>query len=217
MLIPFDMLQIDNFSKYYGSHIVLKIPLLEIPSGIHWIKGANGSGKSTFLKTLAGMLDFKGKITLNKSIDLRSQPTNYRSLVNFSEAEPVFPSFLTGNDLLKLFVSAKNGSLKQIDPMLEELGMKSFIPNPVRTYSSGMLKKLSLVLAFIGKPSLILLDEPLITIDTAALTVLYNCIADRHFKDGTSFIITSHQDIDKQKLPITSELAVSHQTLAYVF
>lgn len=207
------MLKIVNFLKSYGNQVILDIPCLEIPNGIHWIKGGNGSGKSTFLKTVAGMLDFNGEIILNNFTSLKTQPAVYRSHVNFSEAEPLFPSFLTGNDLLKLFLAAKKGAIKQIDPMLDELGIRLFIEQPVQTYSSGMLKKLSLALAFIGKPSLILLDEPLITIDTASLNVLYKLIAAKHFDDGTCFIITSHQDIDKLKLPLTSEFLVDQNTL----
>jgi ABC-2 type transport system ATP-binding protein len=210
------MIKINNFKKQYGNHIILDIPEIELPGGIHWIKGANGSGKSTFLKTLAGMLDFYGEIVLNNQLNLKQHPAAYRSKVNFSEAEPLFPSFLTGLDLLKLFLSAKKGSLKLIDPMLDELGVRVFIDKPLGTYSSGMIKKISLVLAFVGNPSLILLDEPLITIDTSSLQVLYKWIADKHLKDGISFIITSHQEIDKEKLHITSELQVSNNTLAFV-
>lgn len=207
------MLEITKFLKSYGSHTILDIPHLQITNGVHWIKGTNGSGKSTFLKSLAGILDFKGRVILSKQFSLKDNPTQFRSMVNFSEAEPVFPAFLTGLELLNLFVKGNRGSMSQVDSLIYELGLNSYIKKPLQTYSSGMIKKISLISAFVGRPSVILLDEPLITIDSSALQVLYKRITEKHANEGTCFIITSHQPIDKQKLPITSELLVGNQTI----
>ncbi|MEJ7684890.1 MAG: hypothetical protein WKG06_45000 [Segetibacter sp.] len=57
-----------------------------------------------------------------------------------------------------------------------------------------MIKKVSIVLAFIGHPKIILLDEPLITIDANAVDTICSIIREKH-KEGVSFIITSHQVI----------------------
>ena len=63
------------------------------------------------------------------------------------------------------------------------------------SYSSGMLKKLSLVLAFIGNPVLILLDEPFITLDMDAVRGLQQLIEQKQAA-GVSFCISSHQDLE---------------------
>lgn len=210
------MLQFQNFTKLYGNYPALKIDDFKLENGIYWIKGVNGSGKSTLLKSIAGILAFDGDILLEGSISIKKQPMAYRKLVNFAEAEPVFPDFLTGTELIRLFADAKNAPAGQEDQYIKNMGMQSFVDRPVGTYSSGMMKKLSLLFAFLGNPKLILLDEPLITIDTASLTILNSWIRDRYEQEGTSFLLSSHQILEDGSLPVSGELLVEDQTLKFI-
>ena len=207
------MLRFLQFEKRYGNFPALNISELTILPGIYWIKGINGSGKSTLLKSIAGILSFKGDIILNNSISINKQPVAYRKLVNFAEAEPLFPEFLSGKEMISLFADAKGAPAGQEEELIESMLMNNYIDRPVGSYSSGMMKKLSLLLAFLGQPDIILLDEPLITIDTASLKVLYNWMAERHKEQGTSFLLTSHQPLDPAELPAATELLVENQTL----
>jgi ABC-2 type transport system ATP-binding protein len=209
------MLHFQKFEKRYGNFPALKIDELTIPAGIYWIKGVNGSGKSTLLKSIAGILSFKGDILLNNSISITKQPVAYRKLVNFAEAEPLFPEFLTGMEMISLFADAKGAPAGQAQQLIESMLMTAYVDRPVGSYSSGMMKKLSLLLAFLGKPEVILLDEPLITIDTASLKILYTWMAERHAQQGTSFLLTSHQPLDPAELPAATELLVDNQTLNF--
>lgn len=209
------MLQFIKFKKLYGGFPALKIDSFAIDPGIYWIKGVNGSGKSTLLKSIAGILSFEGDILLDNSISIKKQPVVYRKLVNFAEAEPLFPEFLTGTEMIALFAQAKDAPAGQEQHYIDTMQMQGFVNRPVGTYSSGMLKKLSLVLAFMGKPKLILLDEPLITIDTASLKILNTWIAERHNQDGTSFLLSSHQALEHDELPVAHELLVEDQTLKF--
>lgn len=210
------MLQFVNFTKRYGSYPALKIDSLKLETGIYWIKGVNGSGKSTLLKSLAGILAFEGDISIDGDISIKKQPVAYRKLVNFAEAEPVFPEFLTGTEMIALFIDAKDAPEGQEQSYLKSMNMQSFVDRPIGTYSSGMLKKLSLLLAFLGKPKLILLDEPLITIDTASLAVLNTWIRERYEQEGTSFLLSSHQMLEDGSLPLSGELLVEEQTLKFI-
>lgn len=207
------MLQFQKFEKRYGNFSALKIDELTIPPGIYWIKGVNGSGKSTLLKSLAGILSFKGDVLLNNSISIKKNPVAYRKLVNFAEAEPLFPGFVTGREMIDLFASAKEAPAGQEHHLLESMGMSAYVDRPVGSYSSGILKKLSLLLAFLGRPEIIMLDEPLITIDTASLKVLYSWMAERNKQYGTSFLLTSHQALDAAELPAATGLLVENQRL----
>jgi ABC-2 type transport system ATP-binding protein len=210
------MLQFQNFTKSYGSYPALKIENLQLKHGIYWIKGVNGSGKSTLLKSIAGILAFHGDILLDESISIKKQPVAYRKLVNFAEAEPVFPDFLTGSEMIALFIAAKSAPARQEEQYIKSMGMQSFIDRPVGTYSSGMMKKLSLLLAFLGKPKLILLDEPLITIDTASLATLNSWIRERYEQEGTGFLLSSHQILEDGSLPVSGELLVEDQALKFI-
>lgn len=209
------MLHFLKFQKSYGSFLALEIDDLVIEPGIYWIRGVNGSGKSTLLKAIAGILSFDGDILLNNSISIKEQDVAYRKLVNFADAEPIFPEFLTGKEMINLFASAKGAPTGQEKNFIESMRMQAYIDSPLGTYSSGMLKKLSIVLAFMGNPKLILLDEPLITIDSESLKVLYQWIAEKHQQDGTCFFLSSHQDLNQNNLFSTKELLVEMKTIKF--
>ena len=209
------MLQLTNFSKFYRGRAVLRIDSFAFSPGTYWIQGANGSGKSTLLKAIAGITPFEGDILLAGQLSVKNQAVAYRRLVNFAEAEPVFPAFLTGRELIDLFRTAKNGPPRQEDFYLESLHMTSYVHEPVGTYSSGMLKKLALVLAFLGQPTCIVLDEPLTTLDAAAVPVLCAWMARQYAQQGTSFLLSSHQAFATGALPVVQHLLIEHATLRY--
>jgi len=78
--------------------------------------------------------------------------------------------------------------------------VKSFAGYKIGTYSSGMVKKLSLALAFIGEPALLLLDEPLVTVDQASVDFIYTLIEEYFQTKKATFLITSHQSFDNRRL-----------------
>jgi len=209
------MLQLTQYKKRYGSVTILDIPELYIPQGIYWIKGANRAGKSTLLKSIGGLLQFEGSIVLDGRLNIYGDPEAYRQRVNFADAEPLFPEFLTGQELIGFFREAKGGTAEQAAYWIERFGMQPYLDQLVGTYSSGMLKKLSITLAFLGNASLILLDEPCITLDTGALETLYTGIAERSRLHNTSFLISSHQHLPIDGLTPSHHLLVENGTLVF--
>ena len=207
------MLHLTNFSKTYHGRAVLHIDDFALAPGLYWVQGANGAGKSTLLGAIAGVTPFAGDIQLSGGPSLKRQPAAYRRLVNFAEAEPVFPEFLTGRELISLFREAKNGPPGQEDAYLEELRMTAYVHEPVGTYSSGMLKKLALVLAFLGRPTCIVLDEPLTTLDAEAIPILCGWMARQRVEQGTSFLLSSHQELAPEALPGLQRLLIADAIL----
>jgi len=205
------MLTITNFQKKYGTskEPVLFIHNCKIEKGIYWIKGANGSGKTSLLKSIAGLIPFEGNIAVN-SCDINYNRMAFLQQVNYAEAEPQYPLFLSGKELIDFYRSTKKGNFP--DSLLSNLGVEKFMHQKTSTYSSGMLKKLSLVLAFIGNPTLILLDEPLIALDVAAVDVLQSTIRQYNQAD-VSFIITSHQLFNNELISCTTNLLLQEKSL----
>ena len=185
------MLQLIGYKKYYGTRLVLESDQYTFQPGIHWVKGENGSGKTTLFKSLAGILPFQGKIELN-DCSLKGQPNIYRLKVNYAEAEPVFPPMVKGSDLVSLFEKYKVARSGQAEEITDVLDIK-FLDESFSSYSSGMGKKLSLLLAFLGQPKVILLDEPLVTLDVKSVSAMLELIALYQRKYNTSFLISSHQ------------------------
>jgi ABC-2 type transport system ATP-binding protein len=189
------MLTLKDIVKAYHDTVILEVPTLTLDHNIYWLLGVNGAGKTTGMKVMAGLVPFKGDILVNNNISCQKQPVQYRRLVNYAEAEPLYPGFLTGNDLVSLYLQTKGNGYKDIKELITLLGINNFIHRPVSTYSSGMLKKLSLLLAFTGTPKVILLDEPLITLDTQTVPLLYNMVEEFYSQYGVTFCITSHQPV----------------------
>lgn len=203
------MIKINRLQKSYSNHLVLDIANLIIPPGIYWIKGSNGAGKSTLFKTLAGIIPFKGEITI-QDISITQQPVLYRSLISHSPAEPVFPSFLKGQELVNFYLQIRKTNAKLIGEISEMLSIDHWLQNPCGTYSSGMLKKLSLLLSFIGNTQWIFLDEPFTTLDAQTQSNLQQYIKT---KPSTNFLLTSHQDISVDNIPLNGVFSLKKKAL----
>jgi len=209
------MLFVENLVKRYGEKTILHIPHLEIPEGTIHLKGINGSGKSTFSRIVAGLIPYQGVVLLHNKLSPDGDKVAYRKAVNHAESEPNYPEFLSANDLIQFVAKAKGASSIQIQSLQELLGVNSYLYDPVGTYSSGMLKRLSLCLAFLGNPSLILLDEPFNTLDVSAIALLKDLIEESHTK-GVNFILVSHQDMRDFGITISATYLVDHQTITAI-
>jgi ABC-2 type transport system ATP-binding protein len=205
------MLTLKNFSKNYGDKAILKIDSLQMERGIHGVKGENGSGKSTLFRSIGGLIPFNGDIFCGQ-LNLRKDDVAFRKVVNYAEAEPKYPGFVTPKDLIRFVGKAKDASHAQQDFFTHKFGVDTYFEKPVETFSSGMLKKVSLVIAFLGNPKLILLDEPLITLDGAATDILLRTIKEM-LEAGTTFLLSSHQNIENTTLTITATYFIENKTL----
>jgi ABC-2 type transport system ATP-binding protein len=207
------MLQVTNLIKKYGERKILNVDNLTIGKGITHLKGINGSGKTTFSKIIAGIIPFQGEILLNGRFDPRKTNVKYRKLVNYAEPEAAYPEFLTAHDLLSFVGKAKEASQSDISSISMQLGIDQYLYDHIGSYSSGMIKRLSLSLAFLGSPSLIVLDEPFNTLDTSAIEIVKNLI-DTHHNQGVNFILVSHQDMLGLGVSVDASFVVKNHTIS---
>jgi len=183
-------LKLENITKKYDKNIVLENIGLQIDNPLTIVKGINGSGKTTLLRMIAGIEHIsKGDIIIGH-YSIKKDPVGYRRLVNFSEAEPVYPGTVTGRELLQYYIRSKKGSKKESSKMIRMFEMESYIDYTIETYSTGMKKKLSLLLSFIGQKYFVLLDEPFTSIDEDGFKNLQELIKE-YVKNGSCFIISS--------------------------
>jgi ABC-2 type transport system ATP-binding protein len=206
------MLVLQNLIKKYQKNNLLSIPEFYLENGIYWLKGANGSGKSTLLKIIAGLVPFTGDV-LYQGVFLKKQPVVYKRQVSYHPAEANLPVFISGLELIRFYDAIKNPQQKpETDAIMNQFALHDFVHNKTGSYSSGMQKRLSLALAFIGNPKLILLDEPFSTLDTAITPLITGLIAQKN-ATGTGFIITSHQDFEYKNLDFTGVLEIENSLL----
>jgi ABC-2 type transport system ATP-binding protein len=207
-------LTLTNIHKQYGNHVVLQFEELAMDAGIYWLKGGNGTGKTTLFRIISGQTPFSGVVNLN-GINLKNDSISFRAQISYAEAEPQYPLFITGRELITFYKEIRNADQSEIDQLVILFEMKEFLDQKIGGYSSGMLKKLSLICTFLGKVELYILDEPLITIDSSSADKLYHLITEK-VKSGASFLISSHQEIDKGKLVLNSIFEISDKKVLYV-
>lgn len=207
------MLTIHKYEKHYNETLILRIDNLELNQGIYWIKGENGSGKSTLFKSIAGLIPFKGNIRFD-DLDCVANPVSYRRLINYAEAEPFYPDFLTAKDLIRFVGQTKDASAENMTRITKHFGVDNFYEKACGTFSSGMLKKLSLTMAFLGDPKLIILDEPLITLDEQTRIKLSEIIK-TYLDKGVIFLISSHQLIENN-LVVSQSFQINEKSIQRV-
>lgn len=204
-------LDLENIEKNYGDHTILSFDKWHLDAGIYWIKGGNGTGKTTLFRVISGQTPFKGALSLNQ-IDLKKQPVAYRAMISYAEAEPQYPSFITGNELLNYHIEVRKAGPQAAEDIIEQFGMTPFMDHKIGSYSSGMLKKLSLICAFTGDIKLYILDEPLITIDTKSAQVLYGLI-NKYQAKGSSFLLSSHQELEAGQLALKGTFQIKDRKI----
>ena len=204
-------LVLNHIDKKYGSHTVLQFDHWSANTGVYWLKGGNGTGKTTLFRIISGQTPFKGQVLLD-GIDLIKAPISFRSKISYAEAEPQYPLFITGRELLDFYKDVRQAKQDEINELARIFDLSDFLDQKIGGYSSGMLKKLSLVCAFVGDVDLYILDEPLITIDAIAADKLYELIS-KKTKQGKSFLLSSHQEINSEKLNVDAVFEIQNKQL----
>ena len=189
------MLQIEHFTKEYGSKVAVNDLSLEIRSGeIFGFIGHNGAGKTTTIKAVAGILPFqKGEIRVD-GISVRENPLECKKRMAYIPDNPDLYEFLTGiqylNFIADIFQVPKREREERIGKYGDLFGLTGDLGSTVSTYSHGMKQKLALIGALIHEPKLLLMDEPFVGLDPKAAHDLKMIMTDICQKGGAIFFST---------------------------
>jgi heme exporter protein A len=182
--------------KRFGHHTVLRELSFDIaPGECVLLLGENGAGKSTLLRLLAalsrpsaGELHFRGKpLQGETAAALRAE------LGVLSHESRLYPD-LTARENLHVFgtMHGLDRLSTRIGEALEQVGLKDAPEVPVRVFSSGMTKRLGLARVLLGRPRVLLLDEPYASLDSASLGLIDSVLEDVKRAGGTAVLVT-HQ------------------------
>lgn len=184
------MITAKNLTKRFGKLVALDSVNLEIDKGVTLILGPNGGGKNTFLNLRAGLYrPSKGEIRV-----LRENPWSndrLRRRVGVSFDPPVLPRHRSGEEWLKYLAEFKGLSDSEVFEAAKLFSASDYLDRKVGGYSAGMLKRISLAQAFLGKPELVLLDEPLENLDLKGIKEVSG-ILEGLAERGTNMVIISH-------------------------
>lgn len=161
------MLSIENLTFSYGKQQLFSTLNLQLQPGLHWLSGANGSGKSSLLRILAGLDKAQqGRIRFDQH---QAGSSAYQALVSIS-ADAVAPlQDNTVEGVIQLVARCRGIALDLLMAHATAFALEPLLRQKVAVLSLGQQKKLSLTLALAAKPKLLLLDEPFNALDPEAL------------------------------------------------
>ena len=189
-----EKLTITNLACKRGSNLVFDNLSFEIKSGETFlIKGSNGSGKTSLMRTMAGFIKpYEGKIFIDN--EQLNADRNDKEKFQFIGEKSALKNNLSVKNNITLWSLLFNTSVN-VDDLLKVFNLNSFINSDVATLSDGQKKRLSLSKLFLDNRSVWLLDEPYVFLDEENIADLNNKILKFNERSGI-VIITSNIDVD---------------------
>ncbi len=199
------MLVLDSVSKQYGQHepVIQSMSHAFEPSTLTMLIGPNGAGKTTLLRMLSVLAYPTDGQVLYDDFDVHDTPYRYLKHVGVVHAEAGLPEHLTAVELLEWVARSRetwsDSGETQIGELLDRLRLDERRVNLLGTYSSGMLKKAQIGAAFIAQPNVLLMDEPLRSLDRATTEATIDMVGE--FVEGGGIgIVASHLDSELREL-----------------
>ncbi len=188
-----------NVSKSFNKIPVLKSADFTIEKGeICGFIGRNGSGKTVIFKLMTGLLlSDTGTVLIND--ENYSGRGGFFSSLGVMIETPGFIPHYSGLKNLKILNSMSSNPVpkNEIKALMIRLGLNPKNSRPVRTYSLGMRQKLGIIQAVMNKPELLVLDEPMNSLDTESVNEIRKLFSELN-EAGTTIVIASHiaEDIE---------------------
>ncbi|SDM40000.1 ABC transporter ATP-binding protein [Bacillus sp. OK048] len=187
-------LSVHNLKKVIGKKEIIKGISFDLKEGeVFGFLGPNGAGKTTTIRMLVGLIKpTSGSIYIG----------GYNIIDNFEEAlkhlgciveNPELYPYLSGYDNLLHFARMLDGiGEERINELTELVGLKDRIHDKVKTYSLGMRQRLGIAQALLGRPKVLILDEPTNGLDPAGIRELRGFIRYLAEEEGLSVLVSSH-------------------------
>lgn len=195
------VLEVNNIYKSLGKRQVINGIDFSIEEGeIFGFLGPNGAGKTTTIKMIVGLIGIdKGSISIDGA-DIVKDGIKAREKLGAVVENPEMYNYLTGMANLKMIADIRKIPRSEILDIVELVELKDRINDKVGKYSLGMKQRLGLACALIGKPKLLILDEPTNGLDPSGIIDFRNIVRKSVRELKTSVFISSHILSEVQQL-----------------
>lgn len=188
-----DIIVFDRVGKRYGQLATLTELSFTVAEGeVLALLGHNGAGKTTSMKLILGLIAASsGTVRTFGGDPLGANTDALRCQLGYLPENVSFYEQLSGREVLTYFARLKRTPLAQVEDLLERVGLAAAAERRVKTYSKGMRQRIGLAQALLGRPRLVLLDEPTTGLDPAATRDFYAMVKELR-DDGCAVLLSSH-------------------------
>lgn len=190
------MISLSALTKKYGKFVAVDHIDLEVPRGqLFGFLGPNGAGKTTTLRMIAGILQPTSGTVRLAGHDVLKEPMAAKARLGFIPDRPYIYEKLTGAEFLR-FVAGLYGLTgaeleHRISELLELFDLSEWADAVVESYSHGMRQKLIISSAFVHKPEVIIVDEPMVGLDPKAARILKDLFRE-YTQRGNTIMMSTH-------------------------
>lgn len=186
------MIRGSNLQKSFGDQVVLAGASFEVESGkMVALVGPNGSGKTTTLHILAGLATPDAGTASVDGVDVTSDRAAVQETVAFLPQDVRFHSALTPRQVLRFYAGLRSVDASRIDDVLDGVALGHAADKPCGTLSGGMRQRLGIALLELADASVILLDEPALSLDPDWRDVLTDRLRER-VEAGATVLLATH-------------------------
>jgi len=188
--------ELKNVTKRYNELVAVNNLNLTIEQGqIFGLLGPNGSGKSTTLKMLLGLVQpEEGNVTV-LGIDAKKDQVAVKKQVGYAPESPHLYEFLTGIEFLDfigdIYGMQTDDKRSRITEYIKALQLEGREGDMISSYSEGMKQKIALIAAFLHKPKLLILDEPLNALDPRSARLVKDFLQQLKLQ-GVTTVMSTH-------------------------
>ncbi len=188
------ILETTNLTKTHGIKIRVKNLQMQVPEGcVYGFLGPNGAGKTTTLKLLLGLIKpNSGSISFyGQKMTEKNRLSILKTTGSLIES-PSYYGHLTGAENLQIIAKLKGVCAKDITDVLRIVRLYEQKDKKVKLYSLGMKQRLGIAMALLGKPQLLILDEPTNGLDPAGIQEIRELIKGLPATHNMTVIVSSH-------------------------
>ena len=187
-----ETVQISGVSKFYGKvRAVTDISCIFREGETIALVGHNGAGKTTLIKLMLGLIRPTSGTVRVLGEDPAAGQFEARQRLGYLPESVSFNMALTGRETMAFYARLKRVPVTSSGVLLERVGLDAVADRRVGTYSKGMRQRLGLAQALLGRPRVLLLDEPTTGLDPALRRSFYGIVAELR-ADGATVLLSSH-------------------------
>ena len=188
------MIQVENFIKQYGDFVAVAGTSFSVPAGsVAALVGPNGAGKTTTIRTLCGILrPTEGQLTV-AGADIATDPLSVKQRTAYVPDDPPLFEAMTVIEHLQFIAS----SYRLVDwkadakTLLQRFDLVEKTNTLASELSRGMRQKVAIACAYLRKPDVLLLDEPMTGLDPPSIRTLKESIREQSVR-GATVLVSSH-------------------------